>query len=235
MANQTRTCSSWLVNRSRSAGNPTTASGPDYSNSAGAGYYRYPSQVSSVSVTFTAPAVSCANGNDQEWLSPGIAAWNYNTGTLNPFVGAEFNCNYGSVNFYADASCLNQYAACEGGKLTMSPGDRIEASLSEGTDQTVGTVKDLTTRQSASVTTSTVPGDDVAFVGDTGPSFYGDGVNYTPVFRKQTFTKAQVNGRYVGDWNPNVSDLATNGGVRQIKTAPLSGDGDQFTTKFLHT
>jgi hypothetical protein len=114
----------------------------------GNGYFSYPAagNVSSASVTFTMPTFSCTHSGDREWLSPGI--WVYDSGgVLSQFSGVQFNCNSGAL-FQGDVICVDSYAVCDD-SLTIAPGDRIVASLSESSTQTYAAVHDLTTGQIA--------------------------------------------------------------------------------------
>ena len=200
----------------------------------GAGYFAYPTtgDVGSVSVTFRAPAIHCQSASDQEWLLPGI--WVYdNTGTLTQQVDLNLNCNNG-VMLMEDVICING-GSCDQ-SLAITPGDLIVATLSETPSGSFGQIRDITSGQTKSVSGTAAPTNDyTVFVGIEGPSlFVGGAVTKVPTFLKATFTKVQVNGYYLSDWNPAQYNLATTGGVVQVNTTALQDNGDQFVNNFVH-
>ena len=200
----------------------------------GNGYFSYPGagNVVSASVTFTAPAFSCAHPADHEWLSPGI--WVFDTdGALSQFSAAEFNCNAGTL-FQGDVICVDSYATCDT-SLTINPGDRVVASLFESSTQTYAKVRNLTTGLSSAVTGAAVTNDYTVFLGDLGPSIASVGaVTKIPTYSSSIhFTKAQVNGMYLSDWSPAHYNLKTSVALQETSSS-LTGDGDAFTATFRH-
>jgi hypothetical protein len=198
----------------------------------GAGYFSYPGtgNVASASVTFKTPTFSCAKTTDDEWLSPGV--WIYNSsGVLSQFSGVEFNCNDGAT-FTGDVICLDSYATCDD-SMTVSPGDRVVASLSESSTATIAAVHDLTSGTHVSISAAATTTDETVFVGDEGPMLASSGaVTRVPTFTKVLFSKAQVNGQYLGDWSPVRYNLATHGTKVQESAGVLTGDCDAFSTTF---
>lgn len=197
----------------------------------GAGYFSYPADpnVASVGVTFKLPAsITCASSSDAEWLLPGI--WVYDSGgSLSQQVDVNLNCNQGSQLFEA-VVCIAQ-ASCT--TAAVSPGDLIEATFTETGSGASGTIRDITTGQVTTVNgPSNQSSDYTVFVGDEGPSMFGP--TAVPTFKQVSFTRAQVNGAYLGDWSPSRYNLSTDGSTTQITTTALSDHGDEFMTKFKH-
>jgi hypothetical protein len=193
----------------------------------GAGYFSYPGDsnqgVSGASATFVMPSFSCASSSDDEWLLPGI--WVYNSsGDLTEQVDVNFNCNDGSL---FEGSVV-EVGGTEGTSISVSPGDTIEASLSESGTATTGTIKDVTRGFSDQAVGSATTSDETVFIGDTGPSQFS--VSGVPTFSKVKFTQAFVNSEYLGDWGPAQYNLRTAHDL-QITGGPLSL-GDAFTTTF---
>jgi hypothetical protein len=197
----------------------------------GAGYFVYPfsPNVGSVSATFTLPSITCQRQGDYEWLLPGI--WVYDTsGNLTQQVDINLNCNNGAL-VMIDVICIAGVACDE--SLTVSPGDRIVATLSETPSGTFGQIHNLTTGQIAKVSGPATTSDNVVFVGDEGPSL--STVTRVPTFSTVPFSKVQINGYYLSDSpSPTRYNLATTGTTTQITTSPIEGDGDHFVTTFKH-
>jgi hypothetical protein len=197
----------------------------------GAGYFVYPTDASqnvgSASVTFTIPSITCQRQGDNEWLLPGI--WVYSGGNLTQQVDINLNCNNG-VLLMQDVICVG--AGCDQ-SLTVSPGDRIVATLSETPAGTYGQIHNLTTGQLASASGPAPTSDDTVFVGDEGPSLFG--LTRVPTFSTVPFSKVQINGYYLSDSPfPTRYNLATTNNTTQIRTSPIEGDGDHFVTTFNH-
>jgi hypothetical protein len=198
----------------------------------GAGYFVYPTlagqNVGSVSTTFTIPSITCQRHDDREWLLPGI--WVYSGGTLTQQVDINLNCNNGTL-LMQDVICIAG-ADCDQ-SLTVSPGDRIIATLSETASGTYGQIHNLTTGQIASASGQATTSDDTVFVGDEGPSLFGE--TWVPTFSSVPFSKVQINGYYLSDSPfPTRNNLATTNNTTQIKTTLIEGDGDHFVTMFNH-
>lgn len=203
------------------------------STSYGAGYFSYPGSgdVASASVTFTMPAFSCAHTTDSEWLSPGIWVFD-NSGALSQFSGVQFNCNDGAL-FQGDVMCVDDYAVCDD-SLTVQPGDRVVSTLYESSAQTVAAFHDLTSGGTIRISSAPVTDDYTVFIGDLGPSIASSGaVTRVPTFLQVAFSKAQVNGYYLGDWGPTRYNLKTSLALQE-RGGALSGDGDAFKTTFVH-
>lgn len=218
--------------QARAAGlHPNTVGTTPYGN----GYFSYPGtgDVASASVTFTMPTFTCTHQGDSEWLSPGI--WVYDSsGNLTQFSGAEFNCNDGAL-FMGDVMCVDSYTSCDD-SISVSPGDKLVASLYESSTQTYASVHDLTSGGFVSITGPAVTTDETVFLGDEGPSIASTGgVSKIPTYTQQIhFSKAQVNGLYLRDWSPAHYNLKTGTSLQEKSTA-LTGDGDGFTATFVHS
>jgi hypothetical protein len=173
----------------------------------GAGYFAYPGEsnqgVSEASATFVMPSISCASSANDEWLLPGI--WVYNSsGDLSEHVDVNFNCDGGSLVEESVVGVDGSY----GSSISVSPGDTVEASLSESGTATTGTIKDVTTGGiDQEVVASATTSDNTVFIGDAGPSQFS--VSAVPTFSKLKFTQAFVNGEYLGDWSPAQYNLKT--------------------------
>jgi hypothetical protein len=195
----------------------------------GAGYFSYPGEsnqgVSGASATFVMPSFSCASNQDDEWLLPGI--WVYDSGgDMTEQVDVNFNCDGGTLLEESEVGINGSF----GTSISVSPGDTIEASLSESGTATTGTIKDVTTGGTEQVVGSATTSDYTVFIGDTGPSQFG--VSGVPTFSKVKFTQAFVNSQYLGDGSAAQYNLRTSHDL-QITAGPLSL-GDAFTTTFKH-
>jgi hypothetical protein len=193
----------------------------------GAGYFSYPGagSLAGASTSFKMPAITCANGSDNEWLLPGI--WVYSSGSLSEQVDVNFNCNGGALTLVA-VICISG-AGCDT-SLAVAPHDVIRASISYTSTATIGTIKDVTSGQVRQVVGSAVTADDTVFIGDAGPSLFG--VQKVPTFTSLKFSVNQVNAQDLSDWSPLRYNLKTGTPV-QIRTGALSA-AQAFTTTFAH-
>jgi len=198
----------------------------------GAGYFSYPGEANgaaSASTTFKMPTFSCKSAGDQEWLLPGI--WVYDgSSNLTQQVDVNFNCNSGAKT-QEDVICITG-ASCDT-SLTPAPHDTIRASLAYTSTATIGTIKDVTTGQTAQVIGSPVTSDVTVFIGDEGPSlFLGGAVTKVPTFSTIKFSTNQVNGQDLSDWAPGRWNLKTSTAV-QIRAGALATN-QSFVTTFAH-
>jgi hypothetical protein len=198
----------------------------------GAAYFSFPGNhggLASASATFTMPATwSCQSNTDEEWLLPGIWVLNED-GQLTQQVDVNFNCHEGTL-FMGDE--IEAGGRIDQGTVKVNNGDRIEASLSETSRKTIGTIRDLTTGASVQVAGKRATNDFTVFIGEAGPTLFG--ISRVPSFSFIPFSKVQINGQYLGDQNPKRYELESDGVTVQIKTSPLFGDGDAFRTSFAH-
>jgi len=194
--------------------------------SIGAGQYVGGIDLQSASTTFTMPSFSCAYGNDQEWMLPGLWVFD-SSGFLVDQVDVNFNCNFGGT-YQSDVICI------EGGScstnIAPNPGDVIEVvyiqdsaanfAIGEVLDRTQGTI------DTASGTATT---GSVVLTGDMGPSYFG--VNAVPTFSKNNFSISTLNGFYLSDWGPARLNLQTSSDV-QIKSGAVKTTS--FDTSWVH-
>lgn len=160
----------------------------------------------SASVSFKVPTFSCASSSDTEELLPGIWIFD-NSGNLDGYVAVALGCGYGSV-YGSEYICLTG-GTCVGGKLTVQPGDLIEAGYSQtATEGAAGTIWDHTQNLTDMGTGASLPETgNFVLLGDAGPSL--EGFSAVPTFRSIAFTIATINGQYIADWAPAQLDLQT--------------------------
>lgn len=199
----------------------------------GAGYFAYlqDGRLASVGATFTVQPITCASGDDQEWLLPGI--WIYDgDGNLVQQVDVNENCNFGSQEL-VDVVCLSN-GACST-NLHPAPGDVIEATFNESSKGTVGVIRDRTQGTVDRVSGPAFSANRAVFVGDEGTIPFG--VLAVPVFDKLQLRLATINGSYLADWHPTRYNLSTRGptvpGDVQIRTGLLTTTA--FNTIFLRS
>ncbi len=191
-----------------------------------AGYLATPNGgLASASVTFTVPTISCtaADKGEDATLEPGVF-----TDTLSAIAVVDAYCT-------SSGPAYNYLLATDSGSYFptgAAPGHVVVASLFESATSTWAEIHDLTNGEYWYDDNSANQGDTVADIGTLSFDYLDIPV---PTFKKVLFTKATVNGDYLGFDSPTEYNTV-NGSDLVIKAGALttSATGSGFSDTFKH-
>ena len=187
------------------------------------GYYATPAiGLASVSTTFKVPTINCSSGITQGVAFGAIADINSSTAAARSQVRAQCTGTTASYQLFVLA---NTSEFVENG---VGPGDKVVASIFQTVTGISAEIHDLTSGfyyvADGSANGATGAGAGAEQITTPTPELIAP-------FATPTFTKAEVNGDYIGFDTPIRYDMATGSNVI-MKAGLLTDGGDQFAVAF---
>ncbi len=185
-----------------------------------------PPTSTSVSTTFKVPTITCTS--TPSLVIPGAGIISGNTPVLAAGIGLD--CAGGAPSYLPQANI-------NGKNVTFTkrvlPGDKITVTLTNTSRTATGSIQDKTHKFTvkftglsgkASLTCSGLDGD------------HGSQTdNPVPAFGKVVFSATTIDGAAIGSSGAVRVNMATSGGVLQIKTGAPNATGTGFTSTFVST
>jgi hypothetical protein len=188
------------------------------------GYAATGSTFSSVSTTFTQPAVDCSKGNGYSSFWVGLDGYDSNTVEQ---TGTEADCSGGVASYSAWYEMYPKYPV--NFNNTVRPGDTITESVTfSGSSSFTLKLADTTRGWSQSVTKKLANAKrSSAEVIAEAP--YSGGVLPLADFGKVSFTNSTANGSTLSNFNPVGINMVSSSGTPEATTSSLSGGSFSIT------
>ncbi|HZU56404.1 MAG TPA: G1 family glutamic endopeptidase [Actinocrinis sp.] len=188
------------------------------------GYAATGSKFSSVTTTFTQPAVDCSKGDGYSSFWVGLDGYNSNTVEQ---TGTEADCSGGAASYSAWYEMYPKFPVTYSN--TVRPGDSITESVSFGGSSSFTlTLSDSTQGWSRTVTKKlTNAKRSSAEVIAEAP--YSGGVLPLADFGKVSFSGSTVNGSTLSNFNPVGIDMVSSSGTPEATVSSLSGGSFSIT------
>jgi hypothetical protein len=180
----------------------------------------------SASTTFKVPNVTCTTTDD--FVVPGVGI---PTSSSIIASGVAVGCQ-GGVPFFTAETDINGVVTQL--PVVVHPGDKIITTLSATGGATTGTFQDVTQDFKQSIKGDGGKGTG-SCVGIDGDEEGGGGDPPVPDFGKVVFSSSTINGKPISAATAVRLNMATSGGVVQIKTGALTKSGKGFTGTFANT
>ena len=191
--------------------------------------YNSAQSASTVTNTFTVPAITCT-ATDQG-IIPGVAIPDdKNTNII--AAGVAETCQSGHPAYHGEADINGTTTVFH---VTVKPNDVVTTTLKASAKQTTGTFQ-LTVPGKPPVT--------ISFHGTGGNNFFpclgidslqgSPNTNPVPRFPQVTFKKAMIDGKPVSAKTTTRINMETSGGVLQIATSLLANNGTSYSMKFVN-
>jgi hypothetical protein len=189
-----------------------------------AGYAATGSTYTSVSTTFTQPAVSCSSGDQYSAFWVGLDG--YSSDSVEQ-TGTEADCAGRTAEYSA------WYELYPANPVTYSntvkPGDSITETVTfSGTDTYAMTIKD-STEGWTKTTTKTSRGDARSSAEVIAEAPYDGGVLPLADFGKVTFDSSTVDGSSLSSFDPTGINMVSSSGAAEATTSGFSGDNFSIT------
>jgi len=192
------------------------------------GYAATGSTFTSVSTTFTQPAVDCSKGDGYSSFWVGLDGYNSNSVEQ---TGTEADCSRG-VAYYS--SWYEMYPkAPVNYSNTLRPGDSITESVTFSGSSTYTLKLTDSTQGWSHTTTKTLRNAARSSAEVIAEAPYSGGVLPLSDFGKVTFNNSTANGASLGSLNPTGIDMATSSGTPEATTSAISGGSFSITWKSL--
>jgi hypothetical protein len=188
------------------------------------GYAATGSTYTSVSTTFTQPAVDCSKGNGYSSFWVGLDGYSSNTVEQ---TGTEADCSGGAASYSAWYEMYPKFPVTYSN--TVRPGDSITESVTfSGTSSFTLKLADTTQGWSQSVTKKLTNAKRTsAEVIAEAP--YSGGVLPLADFGKVSFTNSLVNGSSLSTFSPTGIDMVSSSGAAEATISSLSGGSFSIT------
>ena len=188
------------------------------------GYAATGSTYTSVSTTFTQPAVTCKSGDQYSSFWVGLDG--YSSDSVEQ-TGTEADCDGRTAEYSAWYELYPAYPVTYSN--TVKPGDVITETVTfSGTDTYAMTIKD-TTENWTKTTTKTSSGDARSSAEVIAEAPYSNGVLPLADFGTVNFSGSTVNGASLSSFSPTGIDMATSSGTPEATIGALSGGSFSIT------
>lgn len=183
-----------------------------------------------VQSTIVVPKLKCGSGYQGITADAGTGA-EVNTKSESSSAGVVLACQKG-VPYYFPAINLNSATTHNYPAIEFHPGDKVVLRVSENTDSTAVSVKDTTLHKGKVLTGGGATKVGYPWVGDEA-QLTSSGPAPVPNFGTVTYSNATVNGGSLASFTR--FNRVSSGGILQIKTGPLAGNGESFSTVYKHS
>jgi hypothetical protein len=194
----------------------------DYSTN-WAGWVDYNSTFSSVSTTFTQPALDCSSG-DTTYSSFWVGLDGYNSNSVEQ-TGTEADCSGGSPSYSAWYEMYPAYPVTYSD--TVSPGDVLTSSVSYSNGQYLLTLSDSTQGWTESTTQAGSYSNASAEVIAEAP--YSGGVLPLADFGTVNFSNSTADGSPLSAYTTDQLDMQSSSGTLEATTSSLDSSGEAFS------